>query len=158
MEPLTLLQIGIITLIGFTVMTVLLCAWAYAAGLQRGRGSSARELDKLATSLRLNASSWRLAADERPYVEIERNAFVTMHQDRSRVAIRGRETDVVWVGDGVAVGDQIAAVCVETGPQGRRMSTMLLAVDGDEMRGVRLTVSKKKGAALIHPIRLIKRD
>lgn len=158
MEPLSMLQIGIIALIAVTVITVLLCAWAYAAGLRRGRDASARQLDRLATSLRLNASRWRLATDERPYVDEKRTALIEIRQDRSRLAFIGNDREASWVGDGVAVGDQVAAVCIETGPEGRRMSTMLLRSDGEELRGVRLTVSKTKGAALIHPIRLIPRD
>lgn len=157
MDSLTTLQIGIIALLAVIVLLFFVGGWAYAAGLRRGREASARELDGLATSLRLDASKWQLCADERPYVDSERTADITVRQDRSRLAVRGGGDNVVWAGDGVAVGDQVAAVCVETGPDGRRMSTLLLSHDGNDLRGVRLTVSKKKGAALVHPVRLTPR-
>lgn len=148
---------GIITVIFVIAAVIALCAACYWFGIRRGRDATARELDGLRTSLRLDSSQWRLAADERPYSRSERSAVLDLRQDRSRLAVRGRGDGIEWAGDGVAVGDQVAAVCVETGTDGRRASTLLLRAEGDELRGVRLTVSKKKGSVLVHPVVMTRR-
>lgn len=154
---LPLLQFGIIALTVVIVTTVIACWWCYHAGIVRGRDASARELDGIATPLHLDSSEWRLVSREQPYRSADQTAVLNLRQDRSRIALRGRGGDVQWAGDGVAVGDQVAVVCVETAHDGRRTSTLLLQADGDEMRGVRITSSKHAGSALVHPVTMTRR-
>ena len=158
---LSMLSFSIIALTVVTVVALVTGYVSFRAGVIRGRDASARELDGLATPLRLDASEWRLVAYEKPYRGEDQSARLSIRQDRSRMAVRStgalQRGDTEWAGEGIVVGDEIALICVETGSNGRRTSTLLLQAHGDELRGIRITKSKHPDSALVHPVQLTRR-